>query len=325
MEFLNKSLASLKSAVHDVKETLVASHHESKFGWELDENVLKCRDCQVEFSLITRRHHCRSCGSVIFSLTHLLTPSLIHSLKIYCETCSHYMISKEDDGLRACIGCCRSQTPGEKIRKIIESKHPAVMTNINAGDYIKLSYGSEYDPDMIKSNANVPSAAAKYGYFELVNKSEYFIAVKILNSGNVWNEILRPPYTPLPPNECLFGHFADATNHHSESLKVILLVGNPNVALEFCDYNPMGLKKLSPCADVKNFEHVVVFDLFTLGKNCLLKYIGDCCLEPRKGKNIAIKTIGSFLSTKPRRPSLDYSTNITKVDKIIDSVHDVYV
>jgi len=308
MEFLNKSLASLKSAVHDVKETLVISHHEtSMFGWELDDNVLKCRDCQAEFSLITRRHHCRSCGS------------------IYCEKCSHYMISKEDDGLRACIGCCRSQTPGERVRKIVESKHPAAMTDLVAGDYIKLSYGSEYDPDMVKSNATIPSAAVKYGYFELANKSEYFIAVKVLNSGNVWNEILRPPYIPLPPNECLFSHFAGATNHSVESLKVILLVGNPHAALEFCNYDPIGLKKLSPCADVKNFEHIVVFDIFTLGKNCLLKYLGNCCLEPRKGKNIAMKTFGSLLSSKPKRPSLDFATNITKLEKTIDSVHEVYV
>lgn len=308
MEFLNKSLASLKSAVHEVTETLVASQQEPFiWGWEVDADVLKCRDCHVEFSLITRRHHCRSCGS------------------IYCETCSHFMLSKEDDGLRACLGCCKSQTPGEKIRLIIESKHPAVMNNLTAGDYIKLSYGSEYDPDLIKTNTNTPSSAAKYGYFELVNKSEYFIAVKVMYSGNVWNEVLRPSYLPIPPNECAFGHFADLTNHNFESLKVILLVGNPHAALEFCDYNPNGIKRLSPCADVKNFEHVAVFDIFTLGKNCLLKYVGDCSLVPRKGKNIAVKSFGALLSTKPKRPSLDYSTNVTKIEKVIDSVHDVYM
>ena len=32
--------------------------------WEKDDDVSNCRACEVKFSLIKRKHHCRSCGRV---------------------------------------------------------------------------------------------------------------------------------------------------------------------------------------------------------------------------------------------------------------------
>ncbi|MFO0007581.1 MAG: FYVE zinc finger domain-containing protein, partial [bacterium] len=34
------------------------------FRWVKDEEVDKCHKCQVKFSTLTRRHHCRECGSI---------------------------------------------------------------------------------------------------------------------------------------------------------------------------------------------------------------------------------------------------------------------
>lgn len=44
------------------------------YQWVPDENVLKCNECNVDFSMMNRRHHCRNCG------------------KIFCYYCSNHFI-----------------------------------------------------------------------------------------------------------------------------------------------------------------------------------------------------------------------------------------
>jgi hypothetical protein len=38
---------------------------EEKTVWQKDEEAKQCCLCSVQFSLITRRHHCRKCGKVV--------------------------------------------------------------------------------------------------------------------------------------------------------------------------------------------------------------------------------------------------------------------
>ena len=33
--------------------------------WERDEDVPNCRICDREFTVLTRRHHCRVCGRIV--------------------------------------------------------------------------------------------------------------------------------------------------------------------------------------------------------------------------------------------------------------------
>ncbi len=33
-------------------------------SWISDEKISKCTICQSDFSMINRRHHCRSCGNI---------------------------------------------------------------------------------------------------------------------------------------------------------------------------------------------------------------------------------------------------------------------
>lgn len=33
-------------------------------NWEVDDNVHKCRECQVVFNTRIRKHHCRGCGGI---------------------------------------------------------------------------------------------------------------------------------------------------------------------------------------------------------------------------------------------------------------------
>ena len=44
------------------------------FIWIPDENVEKCSECKVDFSMFNRKHHCRHCGN------------------IFCYKCSDYWI-----------------------------------------------------------------------------------------------------------------------------------------------------------------------------------------------------------------------------------------
>ena len=60
--------------------------------WELDEDVSNCRNCNDEFDILNRRHHCRYCG------------------KIFCNKCSDNKIQLPPEfnkikPQRVCIGC----------------------------------------------------------------------------------------------------------------------------------------------------------------------------------------------------------------------------
>ena len=45
--------------------------------WASDRNYPQCHQCKVSFTLLNRRHHCRSCGLV------------------FCEKCSNHFVSME--------------------------------------------------------------------------------------------------------------------------------------------------------------------------------------------------------------------------------------
>ena len=49
------------------------------YQWVPDENVTRCNDCKLEFSILNRKHHCRNCG------------------KIFCYKCSDYFIDIPDN------------------------------------------------------------------------------------------------------------------------------------------------------------------------------------------------------------------------------------
>ncbi|THD20738.1 RUN and FYVE domain-containing protein 1 [Fasciola hepatica] len=57
--------------------------------WTKDDDVMHCSNCQSEFSLINRKHHCRQCGG------------------IFCHNCSSYRASlaASKDPVRVCTSC----------------------------------------------------------------------------------------------------------------------------------------------------------------------------------------------------------------------------
>lgn len=67
--------------------------------WELDEQVAACRACNLPFSLLRRRHHCRGCG------------------RIFCSHCVDFEATlpttQDPQADRVCARCVLRFTPGD--------------------------------------------------------------------------------------------------------------------------------------------------------------------------------------------------------------------
>lgn len=72
-------------------------------SWELDDNVLNCRECDTSFSTFTRKHHCRGCGGV------------------FCDKCCIEITDKSNDKVKHCGGCRRGESAGDKIKALAEA------------------------------------------------------------------------------------------------------------------------------------------------------------------------------------------------------------
>ncbi|KAI8839426.1 hypothetical protein BJ741DRAFT_599295 [Chytriomyces cf. hyalinus JEL632] len=94
----------------------------SRAHWKPDNAVQYCENCRTRFGLLTRRHHCRTCGG------------------IFCGPCSKYMIRLDQNAdphpagvtSRIC-GECHSEfiRRGEREH---EAKRIAAMNGVSSGD-----------------------------------------------------------------------------------------------------------------------------------------------------------------------------------------------
>ena len=69
--------------------------------WKPDEDVLRCGECSYEFSVFTRRHHCRLCGDIFCdtcTLARLPAPHLGYGLVVQrcCDQCVRGMLAAEE-------------------------------------------------------------------------------------------------------------------------------------------------------------------------------------------------------------------------------------
>jgi hypothetical protein len=123
--------------------------------WDEDEVVSNCRACQVEFTSIIRRHHCRDCGGIYCDTCAPLCPTDRTSISAPTQRDSisggdsksltppsnkgwypgKYLGRKRPTSLdagtagmdtsesgtsaRSCIGCRLGETPGETVRGIL--------------------------------------------------------------------------------------------------------------------------------------------------------------------------------------------------------------
>ena len=274
------------------------------FMWEKDSNRNACRHCVSAFSTFRRRHHCRMCGG------------------LFCEACTVTNVTIQGATQdRVCCGCFKQETPGARVRSSIESKLSSNAISLNEKIFnlniLNLEYGSPYEPG--SAGTPVTGAAPKNGYFEFINKSGSFCAIKLLSGGSgnefdtVW-EIARPSYRSVPPNELVNVQFS-TDGSESVCLELFVLYGNSNVIpgdISSVKYDTRSSSDISPCAAVENFWQFAVFRIDASSKNVLLKFKGDGVVEIRLGSSLERNGFFSKLtgSSGKETSTLDFSSNI---------------
>lgn len=287
------------------------------YMWEADSNRATCRICNAAFGTFLRRHHCRMCGG------------------IFCEPCTATNVRIGDEDYdRACAGCLKGEVPGNRIRGVVETKMKTFQKI--SPDYIftlrsiPLEIGSAFQrtptsPVRSGSSSPTPStptakparSAPSRGYFEFVNKTSSFCAVKVMIGGQesdfdtTW-EIPRASYVPVPPLEIVSGDFGDA-----DTMELFILFANLNPIPEdtrLVSYQTGSMRKVSPCAAVENFHNAAVYRITCSGCNVLLKFKGDGMVEIRAGNSLERNGLTALIFGKKsggNESHLDFDTNIS--------------
>jgi len=337
IEGANNQIDKLASGVSKVASKVIVDPS-LPYGilWEASENVNACRYCQKAFQmpLLKVKHHCRSCAGV------------------YCGDCSSE-VEKNDESLRICIGCKNGEIPSEQFIKNVrkdlekhnnrekriegrEKRHTQSEKTfeqigsvlVKVGDTlgvqqdigippsvpISLHRGSAYN-DKVTNGKGVPLS----GYFEIINKSNGCIAIKVLlPGGNIKLETVRPSYFVIPPSALMHGFFES----DNQELQIIILFDNPcsipNSNIVY-DTRAPGAKAelMSDCAKVSKFRNYSMFSIPCKDKNVLLKVKNDGIIEARKGDSIG--RVGLFGKLQGHRfipDHLDYSTNVQSINTI---------
>lgn len=289
----------LAKLVRDVKNE---EYSKDFFLWEKDTNRNSCRICCGVFTSFKRRHHCRHCGG------------------LFCESCMlSNVVVKGDNVDRICKSCWQNESPGSRIRESVESKLISASAKLNDKvftlDGIKLSYGSPYEPQ--QSEKPTSTVAPQSGYFEFINKSSTFCAVKIMIRGKAddfdsfW-EVARPAYLAIPPNQLVHGHFGNAPD-----FELFILYDNPNIIgdlANICYRTDNGFHNdVAACAAIENFWRYAIYRIECSEKNVLLKFKGDGIIETRKGSSMERNGFfGKMTGSAKSSPStLDFTTNIS--------------
>ena len=345
MKSMSKNMSTLTKAATKTGK-LISKNIESAFDpwkdygplWENVENISFCRGCSRQFDLLLFKHHCRSCAGV------------------FCDDCLEIIDTKKDELVnKQCNGCRKGEIIGDNmknvIRKVLEKElsDPPSSKDVKATSLLDTSfilngknfisspaainltlergscyneYGAEHQSKHNRAKKGIPIS----GYFELLNKSDKFIAVKLLYSGgNLKFESTKPSYFVIPPNH-LMNTFFDPSNKNG--LELILLTSNPNPTPPadkrvVYDTRSAGVlpELISPCAKISEFRNIIFHRIPSCAKNVLLKYKideisgEDGTLVPRSGNSIS--RVGLFNRLQGKRftaDKLDYSTNIQSIE-----------
>lgn len=281
---------------------------------EQDDDVLSCRECNEEFTVRKRRHHCRSCFGV------------------FCESCMEKDVEMDGECLDwCCDGCAHFECPGDNVRNMIEAKlrqYHSVTSHKVTCQALSLQRGSRFfNPAVDSSKKTTQSLSEKScdappcGYFEFVNKTGAFVALKLLvgltndDVESLW-EIPRPRYLSVPPGEIVNAIF----DPELPVLEVFILSGHPIPIPDDSIVVPdaRGRAKVSPCASVQLYRQVSTFRIQSRRRNVLLKYKLGGVLEPRLGTSVArVGVFGKLMGAQKALASeagdtIDFSSNITQ-------------
>ena len=289
------------------------------FNWENKDAAVRCRQCSVTFNLISvPKRRCKSCGGV------------------FCDQCATYCtndsnVSKATDEIstgqdisspRMCDACRKGQCPSDRMMTMVEKlfnsgKHR--FTFSKAPSPLNLEHGSKFGEDGsgLKNSSNPPSS----GYFELWNKSDAFIAVKVLPEGGdqLW-ELARPRYYAIPPQAFVCADFSPACKH----LDLFILYDNPysmpdGGALVYDTVNDVrasSVERISKCALSSEFREASIYSIGCKDKNAILKYKGNGIVERRNGMSMnRVGLLGWAQGKMSAKEKIDFSTNTFQVQQ----------
>jgi hypothetical protein len=272
--------------------------------WEFDDDAIQCRFCVQHFTLFKRKHHCRTCGGIYCSkcCLYAISPSS-SSPEIQCKYCYlGYGVSKDLLSSFKSISqysslSSSSATVVDRLLLLSSSSHEphesslAYALHNNPQIFIrsiqpKLEYGSLYNENFIRP---LGETAHPSGYFQITNRTENkCCGVKILTEGcNVYHEIFRPPYMPLPPKESAYALLSNL-----QILYLIILYDNPFPTAEGMSitYTSRIRDEISPCASPKYFKKFAIYKVAACReRNVLVKYTEEDKVEVRSGQGRRIK------------------------------------
>jgi len=245
--------------------------------------------------------------------------------------------------VRLCNGCRRGECPNlaikTKIRQQLDTENKGESSKIekfqmkfaakleeavstvlsdsqNNSCVINLLRGSYYGENgMPKRSGNKPLSVS--GYFELYNKTNEVIAIKLLKSvENQKFEYPRPSYYTIPPRDAVYGFFSP----DEPEIHLVILHDNPNTIptdkAVLYDTRAPGASpdRISLSARIDQFQRIQVYHIPSQGKNVLLKYKGLGLMEPRNGNTLdRVGWMGRFQGRRFTDGKIDYETNVTSM------------
>jgi len=91
-------MTALNDALKPFAKNFPKAHHETAPIWMLDDAAPQCMRCKNPFTVISRRHHCRSCGDVVCgdcSPSKAIVPGVNREREVrVCITCKKELDQK---------------------------------------------------------------------------------------------------------------------------------------------------------------------------------------------------------------------------------------
>ncbi|CEG72455.1 Putative 1-phosphatidylinositol-3-phosphate 5-kinase [Rhizopus microsporus] len=177
--------------------------------WMPDEQCKECYKCRKPFTLLRRKHHCRTCG------------------QIFCGKCASHIVSgklyKQKGQVRVCNFCYKKQQQQLQEKSINSTTEPImhfktvssplsrqIITDNNSEETSQLTlldqaeqYGSEIipsqKPPLAVPNMQIPTAALKQakGAYGNENTTTFALEIPIYGSESYSSSQLERPHSPF--------------------------------------------------------------------------------------------------------------------------------
>ena len=330
---------------------VMVEDHSRRYGslWEKNEDAWTCRCGKPFQTALNNRHHCRSCACCYCDGC---TPLRNEGLNSVVKEAREFTDTFCDAGVRVCHACHRGECPGKTLRSKVlgiftgyerrqqNRKSIAAMAQIDEsfvnttkGMVLNLLDTEKGYPKQFELNKGEKSNVDRSdvtppvsGLFEIKNKTNEMVAVKLLDSraDKTWFllEMTRPSFMVLLPGECLHCTF-DPREQRDAKMDIIVVhdhpIPNDSGSRVVWDTRSDGAtaQSISPCAFIPKFEAASSFKIFAHDHNALLKIHrveGELKVSPRLGNGV--DRIGILQRINGHRffgNKVDFDTNCTLV------------